>query len=191
MNDILSKLPLFIDDDSLDEDFADYLDAVNSDLHKVIREKRYTVKDSDISYRVINHWDDKGLLPDGVQVDEEKWRKFSFIEIVWLEIIKELRSFGLSLECIVKIKDQTLSWSSKENTYPWFEYYVIKSMVGSLDSYLVFSSNGRSGLALSRSLESNKEFFTLHFIFSTATRRDVDVTRHLRCVSLPSQYYSF
>lgn len=160
MNNILSKLPLFATDDSLDEDFVDYLsDANNSKLHNLIREKRYTVKDSDISYRVINHWDDKGLLPKGVQDEDEKWRKFSFVEVVWLEVLKELRSFGLSLESIAKIKEDTLNWNPKENTYPWFEYFVIKSMAGNLDGYLVVFSNNRSNLVFSRSIESNKEFF--------------------------------
>jgi uncharacterized protein YfaA (DUF2138 family) len=94
MNDILSKLPLFIANDSVDEDFVSYFDEENSKLHKLIREKRYTVKDTDISSRVINHWDDKGLLPDGVQVEEEKWRKFSFLlrlyGLKWLKLLEAL-----------------------------------------------------------------------------------------------------
>jgi DNA-binding transcriptional MerR regulator len=159
MNDILSKLPLFIANDSVDEDFVSYFDEENSKLHKLIREKRYTVKDTDISSRVINHWDDKGLLPDGVQVEEEKWRKFSFVEIVWLEVVKTLRGFGLSLDAIKKVKDQILSWNVQEGTYTWFEYYVIKSASSPLDGYLVLSPEDKSSLIFSRHMESSKSVF--------------------------------
>lgn len=151
-----NALPLFIANDLLDEDFVDYLGKENKEIHDLIRYKKYTVKGTDTSYRVINHWDNKGILPDGIQGDEEKWRKFSFIEIVWLEIVKELRSFGISLEDIKSIKEQVLIWNEKEKTYPWFEYFVIKSTYSSLDAYIAVTSSGKSGIGFSRDFEMSK-----------------------------------
>jgi hypothetical protein len=75
----------------------------------VLTEKKFTIKDSDSTYRVINHWSNLGLFDDDRPVEKKGWRKFSIVDLTWLQILTELRSFGLSLDKIkvgyTKIKE--------------------------------------------------------------------------------------
>lgn len=78
--------------------------------HKVIRffedslNKSLSIGDVRIPYRSLNHWDTKNLLLDSTR-DQGRWRKFNFIEYIWLRIIVELRTFGASLNQIKQVKD--------------------------------------------------------------------------------------
>lgn len=66
----------------------------------VLTEKKFTIKDTDTTYRVINHWSKLGLFDDARPDDKKGWRKFSIVDLTWLQILNELRKFGLSLEKI-------------------------------------------------------------------------------------------
>ena len=70
-----------------------------------LREKKYTVKDTDKSFRIINHWDSVGLLDDERQDKKEKWRKFSQMDIVYLHLLSKLREFDLSLAKLKNVKN--------------------------------------------------------------------------------------
>src|SRR5438105_2733144 len=70
-------------------------------------EPRYTVKDTSQSYRSINHWSEMGLV-GGMRFKDSGWRKFSFVELAWIEIISELRSFGLPIQSIQNLKEDLL-----------------------------------------------------------------------------------
>lgn len=67
-------------------------------VDKLISEKRYTVKDSDTTYRIINHWMSQGLLEDDREDTSKGWRKLALTEILWLRILLVLRRYGLPLE---------------------------------------------------------------------------------------------
>ena len=87
------KLENFVDTRSLDK---------LADLHEQVNEKRLTVKDTGINYRVINHWDNMGLIRFG-RNSKEGNRKFSFVDFIWIKVVNELRSFGVQLPVIKKI----------------------------------------------------------------------------------------
>jgi len=151
------KLPAFFPTDAVSADFIDYLtNDKHADLHSLIRSKRYTVKNTDVSYRVINHWEEKGLLPKNSVDSGEGWRKFSFVEILWLQVVKHLREFGLSLDLIKQVRENVMVWDKKENTYPHFEYFIIKAKTSKMDSYVAVLPNGDSSLVFSRDIEYSK-----------------------------------
>ncbi len=52
----------------------------------------------------MNHWQKEGLLPDGCQVEGQKWRNFTLIDLIWIAIVKNLRGFGISIALIQKVK---------------------------------------------------------------------------------------
>ncbi|MBS0626729.1 MAG: MerR family transcriptional regulator [Verrucomicrobia bacterium] len=56
-----------------------------------------------ISYRVLNHWDEEGLL-ECVRDSEKGWRKFNLIEGFWVHAIEALRKMGLSFQSLGKVK---------------------------------------------------------------------------------------
>lgn len=56
--------------------------------------------------KLLYTWKERGLLP----FDKPSgWSKFSFVELVWLRLVMELREFGLELEKIVNLKDYYFS----------------------------------------------------------------------------------
>ncbi|MDD5726114.1 MAG: MerR family transcriptional regulator [Patescibacteria group bacterium] len=140
--------------DAFDIDFAKY---ENDDSYQEIRElmsdRRFTVGKTDISYRVINHWDQSDILPEGSKSDGG-WRKFTFPEIVWLRAIARLRKFGLSLEKIERIKKQVMFYHLER--YPYFEYYLVKAWISESDSFICTLSDGEAETAFPHELEASR-----------------------------------
>jgi DNA-binding transcriptional MerR regulator len=59
-------------------------------------------------HRILNYWGDGvDILPP--QQGEGKRRKFSFFDLVWLGIVRELREFGMEKEKIAVLKGELLS----------------------------------------------------------------------------------
>ena len=72
-------------------------------MQDYLKEKKFKQRNSEISYRILNHWEKLGLI-DNDRPQGKGWRKFSVIDIVWMEIIKELRNFGYSNDKILTVK---------------------------------------------------------------------------------------
>ncbi|MEI6511474.1 MAG: hypothetical protein WCO25_05580 [Candidatus Uhrbacteria bacterium] len=62
-------------------------------LREFLERRRYRVSDSPLTYRQINNLASVGLLRDA-QSEDGKWHKFSFVELVFLKIVLELRGLG-------------------------------------------------------------------------------------------------
>jgi DNA-binding transcriptional MerR regulator len=90
---ITLKLEEFIDNRSLDK---------LAELHGVLTEERLSVKDTEVSYREINHWDTMGLIRFKRRSKDGN-RKFNFVDFIWIKLVAELRSFGVSIPVIEKI----------------------------------------------------------------------------------------
>lgn len=73
-------------------------------LCEQVLERRWSVSDVNIPYRWINYWDRERLLMD-IEREGTSWRKFSFIDYVWVRIVCELRAFGLSFDAIRRVKE--------------------------------------------------------------------------------------
>lgn len=63
----------------------------------------FTVNSLGLSYRTVNYWDKNNLLLSE-RKSEKAWRKFSFIDFIWINMIQDLRDFGFSTKTIHKIK---------------------------------------------------------------------------------------
>jgi len=75
-----------------------YFDALT-----YLREKSFARKDLGISYRELNHWSSEGLLYE--DNEKGKWRKFNVFEIIWIELVKELRLYNLAIPIITIVKE--------------------------------------------------------------------------------------
>jgi DNA-binding transcriptional MerR regulator len=86
--------------------FEEFLDSTSLDklveLYEIITDERLSVRDTGINYRVINHWDEKGLIRFA-RNSKEGNRRFSFVDFIWIKVVNELREFGVSLPDIQKI----------------------------------------------------------------------------------------
>ncbi|RYY43365.1 MAG: hypothetical protein EOO06_19795 [Chitinophagaceae bacterium] len=59
-------------------------------------------------HRILNYWGEGvDILP--LQLEEGKRRRFSFFDLVWLGIVRELRDFGMEKEKIAVLKSELLS----------------------------------------------------------------------------------
>ncbi len=64
---------------------------------EAIRTPKYTVKDVEFTYRIINSWASAGLLPERREDGSEEWRRLSVVDSVWIQILLTMREFGFSL----------------------------------------------------------------------------------------------
>lgn len=76
----------------------------NPEILKGLKEKKYTAKDTDKTFRVINFWESVGLLDNSREDSSAKWRKFSPIDVVYMHILSKLREFGLSIQQLKTVK---------------------------------------------------------------------------------------
>lgn len=53
-------------------------------------------------------WKKSGLLPTFAVAEEQKWRRFNFLEVLWLLTIKELKKFGVPNTIIKKVRDELI-----------------------------------------------------------------------------------
>lgn len=77
-----------------DKDFGDILD--------VIREKKFSRKYVTATPRELNYWKSMDLLYE--DYDDSKWKMFSIVDIIWIQIIIEFRKYELPLSILKKIK---------------------------------------------------------------------------------------
>jgi hypothetical protein len=98
-----------------------------------------------------------GLLPDGAKLDG--WRKFSPVELVWLDAAILMRRFGLPITAIVKVKEQIMKWDKKSESYILFEYYVSKALASSDDPYVFVLEDSTADIASIQEIEAAKILF--------------------------------
>ena len=71
---------------------------------KAITDKYLKTSDLNVSSRVLNYWKNQGLLLE----EPENWKyehlRFSFLDYVWFNMIKELREYDISIRVIKNIK---------------------------------------------------------------------------------------
>lgn len=95
------------------------------------------------AYRVINHWESIGLFTSK-RSSERGWRKYSIIDILWLNIILELRKLGYPMEKIFLVKENLQKPSCEFPTqFPLLEFYVRSIIASKYPVYLLVFENGQ------------------------------------------------
>ena len=70
---------------------------------KQLHEQYLRLDNEDFSYRIINHWEKNGLLLNA-RPDGKGWRRYSIIDVIWINIMGALRDFGYSIEALKKLR---------------------------------------------------------------------------------------
>lgn len=78
--------------------------------------RAFVINDVGVTTRTMNNWMNLGLLLNKDRVENSTYR-FSFVELIWLNIVRELREYGFSLEKIKKVKEVLLT------PLDYMEYY--------------------------------------------------------------------
>ena len=76
-------------------------------VKEVLDARIFTVKDTEWSYRMLNHWTEVGLLEDA-RKDDNAWRKLSIADVFWIKILIALRAYGLSIEQLRVVRGDIL-----------------------------------------------------------------------------------
>ncbi|NHM04853.1 MerR family transcriptional regulator [Flavobacterium celericrescens] len=113
------------------EEQLDYLrdDLINLTLDTDIIESfrtEKTRKKTEQSKRVIGHWVKEGVI-QGEQNSDGGWYHFNRIESIWIDIVTQLREFGLGLESLRKIRHQL--FNDEVKGFKLIEYALMYSII--------------------------------------------------------------
>lgn len=115
-------------------------------LHK-LKSVQFRAKDLPLEYRMINYYDKKGIL----YIDQRQatgHREFNFFELLWIYVIQDLRSFGLSVKRIKNILDYIAesTWASKFDAsfkINFFELAIVDCIRRYDPIYLILDDSGK------------------------------------------------
>ena len=120
---------------------------VNSDssIKRKFNEQNLKVDDSRLSSRVLNHWYESGIITDN-RPNGKGWKKFSLTEIVWVNIVFKLRSFGLDLKRIKEVKDHIDVYNpiDKTSNCPLLDFYMYVAIFSKIPIKLVVFESGQA-----------------------------------------------
>lgn len=88
-------------------------DSGFTEMEKEQFDEMFTLKDLGVSARVLQNWSENGLLIERER-EKDMNHQFSFVELMWLKIILELRRYGFPLEKIKRVKECLV----KSKTFP-------------------------------------------------------------------------
>src|SRR6202008_2270092 len=115
-------------------------------LIELFQRRNFTIKDSKLTYRALNHYK-KTKMIDENKLKQESWRKFSGIELIWIDIIIQLRELGISLEKILLIKKHLFidgylgSIDRAQFISNSFEHEIALAVLNKYDLYLLIFSD--------------------------------------------------
>lgn len=117
------------------------------ELSSVFHEPKFKFKDIEkifpnISYRMINDWDTKGLLANHRENTEKGWRRFSLQDIIRLKVIQDLKSYGMSNDSILNCINDVFE-PDKEHKMHFFEFFYFVSFLKKR-SVIVVTKNGHA-----------------------------------------------
>ena len=132
------------------EDLDDY-----PKLSAFLNVKELSVSFTGQTYRIINHWENAGLLDDNRE-SENGWRKYSPSEIIWIKIIYQLREFGFSIDKIKEVKKYVIG-TQKQGDLPRLHDLLIGLLFNDYNISLIVYPDGISDLV---TLEKYEEEFS-------------------------------
>ena len=108
-----------------------------------INHQKLRIDSDDFSYRIINHWEKNGLLLN-IRPDGKGWRRYSVIDLLWINIIGSLRKFGFSIESLKSLRSFIGQQIDGEdfNTLDLLTYYTGKVLSQKLQTFVLVFSNG-------------------------------------------------
>lgn len=135
-----------------------YLTDKNLDyLRKILRERKYTTKDTGVDYRTISHWQEMKLLPKSVY-KQHGWKKLTLFEVIWIRAISQSREYGFSLDKISKARDE-IEWKELESLgVSILEYYTALALATDSDPYILLLPDGQAEIATTYEIFSRNFF---------------------------------
>ena len=136
---------IFAASDWFDLNFFEEFIPSDISIKKQFNLQNFKVDDKRLSSRILHHWYKTGLINDN-RPNGKGWKKFSFSELVWVNIIFKLRAFGLDLKRIKMVKDQVDEYSSmdKISNCPLLDFYMLVAIHSKIPVKLVVFESGQA-----------------------------------------------
>ncbi len=96
---------------------------------------------ADVSPRVLNNWIREGVI-EIEESDKGKIKRFNRIENIWLDIVVDLRKFGVPLKALKEIRKQLFSY--EVSSFCLFKFKVLHNILSNPE-YLVIDENHTVG----------------------------------------------
>jgi len=162
----LQVLDSLVNDEWFDYHFLVEFLPKGENLREILNKKRYKLSDENLSSRVLNHWHKKGILDDD-RPDGKGWSMFSISEMMWISIIKTLRSFGMDMTSIKRVGEYLKSYNSDKisSKYCILDFYIAYGQMFKEPVKLIVLSDGQSVLCTQNSLETFQESGHLDFAY--------------------------
>jgi len=144
-----------------------FSDEVHASISQAINDRVLSTEFTSTTNRVFNIWIEDGLIDDNRPEGKRK-RYFSLIETMWIGLVESLREIGYNKDKIRKIKKQLLcSVKGIETPHPFFEFYVIRTILYKVPFYIVVSMDGITNILSTESYISvfQKNEFAGHTVF--------------------------
>lgn len=139
----------------LQEMYAVFCTRPDSDeIFSTLNDKRFTVRDGDVSYRVINHWTMEGVIPDDREEGSKGWRKLSPRDLLWLRVLNELRQFGMPLEKLRVTYDNLFTVNGKPNSWKFDFAMALCLLSKPVPMFIVVFNDGDAEVATLADLEA-------------------------------------
>jgi len=132
--------------------------GVLSEAKAFLLTERYSVKDTDITYRMVNTWCKAGIMSDRRKA-EDGWRRLTFTDLVWLHVLVELRKFGLSIEQLAVVY-KTAFYVNGDTQKPWNVFAVgVAQCFQETNISIVIFNDGCLSLAFDDELALHEHLF--------------------------------
>lgn len=112
------------------------------DIVDILNQKRFTVSDTDITYRQINYLDKDGLLGIDARKNGKGWRNFSIKEVIYLFLIIELKKYGFTQDKLRPICHTMLIATKEETPNKYFFDEAITVCLTGVEVNIVARSDG-------------------------------------------------
>ena len=75
-------------------------------------------------------WEKQGLIKDN-RKDNETWKKYSFTESVWVDLIKKLKNYGMYSKTILPIKQMLCEAEDKAKIceFTLLDFYIKQILI--------------------------------------------------------------
>lgn len=95
-------------------------------LKKVLNSKKHPLTNSEVTSRILNHWYQTNIVTD-YRPAGKGWSKFSFTELVWINLVIKLRAFGLGLDKINVAKAYLAKYAENDpfSAFPLLDFYIL------------------------------------------------------------------
>ena len=157
---------MIVNDKWFDHHFITEFLQKGGEFRENLNKKRYKLADEKLSSRVLNHWHKIGVIDDD-RPEGKGWRKFSISEMMWISIVKTLRSFGMDMNSIKKVGNYLKSYNSDKivSKYCILDFYIAYGIMFKEPVKLAVLNDGQSILCTQLALDTFQQSAHLDFAF--------------------------